>query len=255
MIYLNRKKLLLFKPLKTASTSLEIAFACNACEDDIVTPMSTMYELMRLDMGAQLPVNYASNAEIERRYRAKIKALSSLRKLVPGVKLDTLEKVVKPFYKTKRNRKFFNHIKPSEVAAIMGDDFLKDSFIVTMCRHPYEVLISRVYWERWKKHRESDFDLNAAIDSMLETKEPLNLDYYFYKNEFVPDFVIRYENLTEDIAALEKKFDLRLLENMPVAKGKIRKSNEPAESVLSERQKEICYEKNKPIFERFGYTP
>ena len=254
MIYLKSKKLLFIKPLKTASTSLEIAFACNATEEDIVTPMSTNYELVRLEMGAQLPINYALNKSAEKRYRAKIHALSKLHAIFPWIALETLEKCCRPFFKTRGKKAFFNHIKPAEIAANMGDQFLKDAFIVTMCRHPYEVLVSRVYWERWKKHRESEFDVSTAIDQMLIDKEPLNLDYYYYNDQFVPNFVIRYEHLAEDIAELEKKFDLKLTEKMPFTKNKVRKSQESAASVLNDRQKEICYEKNKPIFEKFGYA-
>lgn len=252
MIYLKNKKLLFIKPLKTASTSLEVAFACNATEEDIVTRMSTNYELMRLEKGAQLPTNYMKSRGPERRYRAKIWILSKLHALLPWIELETLDKYIKPLCHTRGKRIFFNHIKPAEIADRLGEQFLEDSFIVTMCRHPYEVLVSRVYWERWKKHRESDFDLSAAIDRMLEN-EPLNLDYYYYKNKFIPDYVIRYENLMEDIETLEKKFGLKLIENMPQTKNKIRSSKEPASAVLSDRQKQICYEKNKPIFEQFGY--
>ncbi len=123
-----------------------------------------------------------------------------------------------------------------------------------MCRHPYEVLVSRVYWERWKKQRASEFDFNVAVEEILK-REPLNLDYYFHKGEYVPNFVIRYEHLTDDIAELERKFDLKLIEKMPHTKSKIRTSQAPASEVLSERQKQICYEKNKPIFDKFGYAP
>lgn len=252
MIYLKSKKLLFIKPLKTASTSLEIAFACNASEEDIVTRMTTNYELMRLEMGAQLPINYMESRAPEARYRTKIRILNGLHKTFPSVELDTLDKYVKPLCRTRGKKIFFNHIKPTEIAERLGAKFLEESFIVTMCRHPYEVLVSRVYWERWKKYRTKEFDFQSAVEEILK-KEPLNLDYYFYNGEYIPDFVIRYENLLEDISTLEKKFDLKLIEKMPQTKSQVRTSKEPASSVLSDRQKQICYEKNKPIFERFGY--
>jgi hypothetical protein len=252
MIYLKRKNLLFIKPLKTASTSLEIAFACNATDEDIVTRMTTSYELMRLQMGAQLPVNYMESRAPEARYRAKMRTLNKLHSMFPAAELETLEKILKPFFNTRGKRVFFNHIKPAEIAERLGDKFLEESFVVTMCRHPYEVLVSRVYWERWKKQRTTEFDFHAATEEILE-REPLNLDYYFYKGKYVPNFVIRYEHLNDDIAELEKKFDLKLIENMPQTKNKVRSSKEPAAAILSEKQKEICYEKNKPIFEQFGY--
>jgi hypothetical protein len=254
MIYLKSKNLIFIKPLKTASTSLEIAFACNAKPEDIVTRMTTSYELMRLEMGAQLPVNYMNSRATEARYRAKIRILNFLHKLLPHVEIEAIDRFIKPFCMTRGKKLFFNHIKPTEVAAILGDKFLEEAFVVTMCRHPYEVLVSRAYWERWKKQKLTQFDVSAAVDEILE-KEPLNLDYYFHNGKFVPDFVIRYEHLLEDIAELERKFGLNLIQYMPKTKNKLRKSEESAADVLTEKQKKICYEKNRPIFERFGYAP
>lgn len=253
MIYLESKKLLFIKPLKTASTSLEIAFSCNAGPRDIVTPISVKDELLRYQMGGQLPANYAANAKVEERYAARVSMVARLQKIFPGAAPERLEGLLKPFYRTGGRKPVFNHIKPAELVALKGRAFLDDSFVVTMCRHPYEVLVSRVFWERWKKERSTEFDLSAAIDKMLES-EPLNLDYYFLDGEYIADFVIRYEHLSEDLEALEFRFGLKLLEHMPFTKNNVRKSKEPAESMLTERQKEACFEKNRLIFEKFGYT-
>jgi hypothetical protein len=253
MIYLKSRKLLFIKPLKTASTSLEIAFSCNACPEDIVTPISTKDELLRLKMGGQMPVNYAQSRSVERRYDAKVRMIDRLGRMFPNLALETQEKLVKPFYRTKGRKPYFNHIKPAELVAQAGKQILDDSFVVTMCRHPYEVLVSRVYWERWKKERATEFDVSAAIDLMLES-EPLNLDYYFYEGEFIPDFVVRYENLTEDLERLESMQNLELLKHMPFTKNAVRKTRTPASEMLSDTQKKVCYEKNRLIFEKFGYV-
>ena len=252
MIYLKEKKILFIKPLKTASTSVEIALSCNASAEDIVTPISSNYELLRLEMNGQMPVNYANDRRIEDQYKNSIIMLKKLHSTFSFLDLDQLDKFLKLFYRGKGKKLFFNHIKPEKIIELKGQKFLDDSFVVTMCRHPYEVLVSRVYWSRWKSQGITDFDLTSAIDIMLE-KGALNLDYYFYDGKYVPDFVIRYENLHEDLRELEERFDLKLMEKLPFTKHKVRKAKEPAKDVLTERQKEICFEYNKQIFEQFGY--
>lgn len=251
MIYLKSRKLLFIKPLKTASTSLEIALSCNATSDDIVTPISLSSELLRLKMKGQIAINYLENSS-DINYRKKIILIEKLCKLLPNIKPENFDRFFKIFYKTRGKRVFFNHIKPEEIARIQGEDFLTDSFIVTMCRHPYEVLVSRIYWEKWKKQRVSEFDMKSEIDKMLELPA-LNYDYYFYQDKYLPNFVIRYENLNDDLRELENKFNLKLIENMPLTKNDVRSSKKPAYEVLTDEQKEVCFEKNKKIFECFGY--
>ena len=252
MIYLKKPDLLFIKPLKTASTSVEIALSCNATPEDIVTPISLNYELLRLEKNGQLPVNYALDRKSERRYRRRIQMLAKLHARFPRVSLERFNGILKLICRGGGKRLFYNHIKPTEIVRRTSEAFLQHSFVVTMCRHPYEVLVSRVYWERWKKDRISAFDVGSAVDAMLEN-EPLNLDYYFYKGEYIPDFVIKYETLLDNLLELEKRFGLKLTDNLPFTKNKVRTEKKPAREVLTDRQKAVCYEKNKPIFEKFGY--
>jgi hypothetical protein len=253
MIYLKKHNLLFVKPLKTASTSVEIALSCNATPEDIVTPISLNYELLRLEKKGQLPVNYAANKRDETRYAAKIRMLARLHARFPAVDLERLAEWIKLFYGKSGQRIFFNHIKPQEIMRRQSETFFKESFVVTMCRHPYEVLLSRVYWERWKKQHESEFNVEQAVDAML-ANEPLNLDYYFCGDQYLPNFVVRYEQLQQDLAELEKRFGLDLCNNLPLTKKKTGQPKPPAAEVLTARQKTICYEKNRLIFEKFGYA-
>jgi hypothetical protein len=251
MIYLKSRKLLFIKPLKTASTSLEIALSCNATADDVVTPISLSSELLRLKMKGQLAINYLDNSS-DINYRKKILLIEKFCERFPNIKPENFDKFFKLLYKSRGKRVFYNHIKPEEIARSQGEEFLKDSFIVTMCRHPYEVLVSRIYWEKWKKQRVSEFDMKSEIDKMLEAPA-LNYDYYFYQEKYLPNFVIRYEHLNDDLRELEKKFNLKLIENMPLTKNDVRSSKKPAYEVLTDEQKELCYAKNKRIFEYFSY--
>jgi hypothetical protein len=251
MIYLKKHNLLFIKPLKTASTSVEIAFSCNADADDIVTPISMNDELLRLEKGGQLPVNYSKSRLSEWIYRARVRFLGRLKK--KGVEdLAHRNEVLKSIFRGGKRRVVYNHIKPTELMKRKGDSFFMESFVVTMCRHPYDVLLSRVYWERYKKGGSSEFDLEKVTDEMLEN-EPLNLDYCFLDGRFFPDFVIRYEHMQDDLRELEDTFGLSLVDHLPFTKNKVRKEKKSAADVLTERQKADCYEKNRLIFEKFGY--
>jgi hypothetical protein len=252
MIYLKKHNLLFVKPLKTASTSVEIALSYNATPEDIVTPISLKDELFRLETNGQMPVNYAVHKRQEPRYIRKIRIISRLHARFPSVSLEKLSGIVDMFYYSRVKRLLSNHNMLAEVIQRKGEAFLRDSFLVTMCRNPYDVLLSRVYWEKWKKERVSEFDLSPAVDAMLE-RGPLNFDYYFYNGEYLPDFVIRYEHLNDDLAKLEKKFGLKLVENLPFTKEKVKKEKKSAKEILTDRQRALCYEKNRLIFEKFGY--
>jgi hypothetical protein len=236
MIYLREKQLLFLKPRKTAGTSVEIALSCNANADDIVTPITFNDELIRIEKGGQFPVNWATK-EIEDVYRtrtlayAKSGADSSFR-------LYSLKEA-----------KFFNHISPAKIVEITGADFLENAFIVTMCRHPYEQLISQVYF---KFRNNNDADFNETIYEILGRGSP-NKCYYFYDGKFLPDFVIRYEHLLDDLRDLEQRFQLSLVDNLPRTKYQYRKNRRPAREILTEEQKKICYQHNLEIFEQFGY--
>ena len=251
MIYLKKHNLLFIKPLKTASTSVEIALSCNATAEDIVTPISVKDELLRLELGGQLPVNYSRSSLSEAIYRSRVRFLSLL-KIQDAGKLVAMNARLKSVFHGGKRRIVYNHIKPDEIIKRKGEAFLKDSFVVTMCRHPYDVLVSRVFWERFKKGGDSDFDVEREIDNMLK-KGPLNFDYYFLNEKFIPDYTVKYEDMTNGLKWLDDKFNLKLVENLPVTKNTARKKEKEPKDILTEEQRERCYEINRQIFNKFGY--
>jgi len=67
------------------------------------------------------------------------------------------------------------------------------------------------------------------------------------------DTVLRYEHLSEDLEALEKKFDLDLVSKLPHTKHTYRTDRRPAAEVLTDEEKARCYTVNKIYFDTFGY--
>ncbi len=236
MIYLRDRKLLFLKPRKTAGTSLEIALSCNAGPKDIVTPLVLGDELLRIERGGQFPVNWA-DPETERDYAVEV---------ARNCRSDDLNRTLF----VDKTARFSNHMIPKQVALTAGERFLLDAEVVTMCRHPYEVFVSQVYY--FVAYR----DLKTPFTELADELAPLvytNVPYYGYKRRYLPRFVVRYEHLREDLRQLESDFGLDLLSKLPVTKKGARKDRRPAAELLTQAQKDICYERNRPIFERFGY--
>lgn len=242
MIYLAEHKLLFFKPKKTAGTSVEIALSCNASARDIVTPIHPLDEIKRHELGGQLPVNWAWSAQSEENYRSRFEDYLRTGTLKPrwfGFRRGKLYK--------RREAKWVNHITPAKVAkSPEGRAMMEGAFIVTMCRHPYETMVSYAS----HLHAENGGSLERVLD-WASKQAPFNEKFLF--GERRPDFVIRYEHLKEDLAQLEQKFGLVLCSKLPVTKGTARKDRRSAHEVLTPVQKERIRKSHARSFEGFGY--
>ena len=243
MIYLQKQKILFFKPMKTASTSVDIAFSCNADSEDIVTPVLPEDEIIRKKQGGQFPCNWAWNSKYEIAFKQSIDQFE-----IDGLRPKGILGKPKKFY-SKRQAKFYNHITPTLLAKRMGEQFVKEAYMITMVRHPYEVIVS---YANHTSRRMKKPDIQKVIAKTLK-KTPINDKFLFTK--FAPDFVIRFENLSDDLTELENKFGLSLNANLPFTKHKFRKDKSKAKSVLTDAQKELCYTKYRRQFDTFGYKP
>ncbi len=243
MIYLSKPNLLFLKPKKTAGTSVEIALSCNAGAGDIVTPIVPEDEAVRYQLGGQFPLNWAWNRRLETDYASSFEAYLENGKIKPrwfGLRKGRLY--------SRSAAKFVNHIPPALILKRAGKTFLENSFVVTMCRHPYETVVS------WASHLHADNggEFEHVLDRAVRHR-PLNEVYYFSIRK--PDFVIRYESLQTDLRALEERFGLTLVQNLPVTKGKARRDRRPARELLSKEQRDIILWSHKRTFDTFGYEP
>ena len=136
MIYLKSRNLLFVKPKKTAGTSVEIALSCNAEDDDIVTPIVHDDEKIRQELGGKFPVNWAWIRGAETSYRRNFRAW-----VKDGTWPMRFGLRSKRLY-NRRAGKFFNHMTPAQIQMRTRRDFLENAFMVTMVRHPYELVVS-----------------------------------------------------------------------------------------------------------------
>lgn len=243
MIYLAERKILFVKPKKTAGTSVEVAWSCNATDKDIVTPLLEEDELIRWKQGGHFPVNWAWWTRFETDYRRRFDQY-----MKDGV-------VPRRYFGLKRGRlyqrlgaKFINHITPAAIRKRTGDEFVDRSYLVTMCRHPYEQVVSMAFHLR----SGTDKPLEHFLDLTLR-RPPLNDAYLFDRKR--PDFVIRYEYLRDDLAELERKFDVTLVEKLPFTKNTARADRRPAADMLTEAQKQHIQKMYQGTFATYGYQP
>lgn len=246
MIYLKQQNLLFLKPFKTAGTSVEIALSCNATESDIVTPFGGHLddEFKRIDLGGQMPCNWATSDEVDAQYRKKLKVLRTLEKL------GRLEDGTPVLYEDSDLR-YSSHMTPARLAETDGSDFLEQAFYVTMSRHPYEQVMSLA---SWRNQKNENFNLPHAIDQIIRSdRRQTNEVFYLADGKYLPDFVIRYEHLNEDLESLESRFKLDLRAKLPVTKRNLTKDSRPAAEVLTDDQKEACYRAFASMFDALGY--
>lgn len=254
MIYLKSRKLLFLRPHKTDARKLEIALSMAAGRDDVVTPLELRHELSRLAQGGSLPRNYSSSRLAERLLRAQIRCVAWCARHRPQL---APERVGRSFQRVLgtlgAHHRLSNHSGLSRVARVLGREVFEQATVVTMCRHPYDVLEFRARWALGGRGRDASPDvLSAAIDRVLE-EEPLNEDFYFLDGAFVPGFVIRHEHLADDLREAERRFGIELLRFVDFERD-VAPNAGAANMVLSAEQKRVCGERNARIFEHFGYA-
>ncbi len=240
MIASFSKNFIYIRTRKTASTSTEIVLGSWCGPEDIVTPVGVDDELTRLDYGGS-PRNFATDRELEAAYRRSLptadrKAIAVLYKRI----MQALH--------------FHHHMSALEVRSMVEPAFWDSAFKFTVERHPYEKVVSLTYW----RNRQRDLagrELSRALDEMIDGAEFRNFDLYAAEGKPIVDKVLRYEKLSEELAAVAKRMGEALPPVLPLSKGHYRKDRSPASQLLSDAQKarvrEICREE----FELMGYDP
>ena len=152
----------------------------------------------------------------------------------------------------------------SKVPDEVWDNYLKFS----IARNPWDRAISYFFWmrrqdpaiksrKRFYHHLGVPFNELAkprkALHGFLQSEEFVNNDRFYVKDdELCVDFVIRYENLSEDLTEVCKKTGLPPID-LPHLKTGFRQKHHHYSEYFDEESKAIVAEKHKNDIRLFGY--
>lgn len=227
------------KTRKTAGSSMEVALATHAGPDDIVTPLGLKEEIERIRLYPDShPRNFSENKESE---KAFIEALRNGDKRGMGAAFWGEDR-------KKRNLSVQRHGGAKSARKLVGEDFWNSAFKFTIERHPYEKAVSLAWFARGKR------EFSDALEDVLTKDLYRNFELYSERGKSVVDFIIRYENLAEDVQRAEQGLGgLPILSRLPKANAAKRRDRRPASEVLTDKQKAIVYETCREEFDLMGY--
>jgi hypothetical protein len=236
MIASFSKNFIFLKTHKTASTSIEIVLSSWCSDRDICTPFAGVDEITRVSFGG-IAMNFADDADYVTKYQeaaraGDVAAMKSLRSPVQ-----------------KRGR-FTNHMPGTKVRELIPE-LWNTAYKFTVERHPYDRVISRVYWDR---KGVGPVDLCSEIDKAIEHPSLPNFPVYSENGNLLVDEVIRYDRLWPRINEMAAQYGEKPITDPPKAKGGYRTNRQPPEELLSAKQKARVYERTALEFEIMGFV-
>lgn len=230
MIVSHARKFIFVKTRKTSGTSMEISLSQACGPDDIITPISWEDELIRLEFGGRLPQNYEGRGEAK--YRDMIKA----RKL----------KVLR----ARRRGRFYNHMPAVAIRDRVGKDVWEQYFTFSIERHPYEKVVSHVYFHARDKRR---WDFNRELERVLQKGYYVSYPIYSDGDQPIVDFIVNFERMQEDLARLSERLGFDVAAHYPKTKHQFRSERRPASELLSDAAKATIYEQCRVEFDALGF--
>ena len=230
MIISHSRNFIFIKTRKVSGTSMEISLSQVCGGDDVVTPISYEDELVRLELGGCLPQNYGDRKE------EKFRELIRTRNPSGG--------------EVKNKVKFYNHVPAVKVRDHVGQDIWDKYFTFSMERHPYDKVISVLYYHM--RGREN-WNFDKELKKVIKKKNYVNYPVYSDGDEPIVDFIVNYERLQEDLKVLSEKLGFDVAAHYPQTKHKYRSDRRPARELLNDEQKELIFKNCFVEFEKLGF--
>ncbi|MDR0497734.1 MAG: hypothetical protein LBH42_08980 [Treponema sp.] len=248
MIISFKEKFIFVKPRKLAGTSIEVALSSICGNDDIITPVSPVDELQRIDL--MHCRNYDDDKQAEAEYIAQLKMIKKFPDL--DVKLRDIETP---------EGTYFNHMSLKRACALIKQD-ISDFTVIFPVRDPYATIISLASWRIANKEgifkrtwpvKNSDKAtkkyLNKNIDACIKTvRDNFELCSGYKAHKHV---ILRYENLQDDFNGLLKAMGYPPI-TLPHLKKSTRLSTDPGDFFYP-KQINLVYDSLKEYFMSFGY--
>ena len=234
MILSHKHRFLFIKGRKVGGTSIEMLLAPFCGPSDIVTPISPVDEIRRLNAGG-IPRNYCPDPAVEARY-------------LQLVRDGSFDEARKMRVHSDKVYPFFNHMPVALVEQLA--EFDPGEFTLAyVVRDPYAKIISLANMNLSFSGysgvpMENDAaDIRRSIQKLFETDQFLlarNIDLYQTENAYQYQIILRQEHLVRDICYLLGRLGLEQIgAEIPHAKqGSIRK-NYSARAMFTREQLDI----------------
>ena len=251
MIVCHRHRFVFLKTVKTAGTSVEVFLRRFCGPQDIVTPITPIDEQTPVAAGLP-PRNYARDRALELAYCEHVAA----GRLDEALALH------------RKGAVFFNHMSAAMLQHQLGAGLLKDYFVFTIERHPYDRAISRAAfdlgmaaYQDGKETAVTPEDVIGHIRYRLAAGgggDFSNWSIYTLDDKVVADAVVYYEAMQEGLEQVLKRLGLDggadIAEALPHLKGGIRPRRMTRAMLpqdIKTALRAICARE----FETFGYRP
>ncbi len=255
-----QKKLIFVKPRKVAGTTIEI-FLSKYCkgENDIITRI--LEENLRTKLGYSGSKNYLSSNQKKFNFRLFYDFFLSFIKVIPGIKkLFTVN--YPPNFKIWNgpfwieNFKFKEHEFIKDIKKKIDSKFFDEAFKITVVRNPYETFISQFFWQKHRGFISKETKFYEYTKNNCEFFFNQQKNIIFLNNDLPYNFIIKYENLIEDLVKLAKQIGI----NHSDIKGQLLKIQTKTNitkknkfEILDNKSKKIIEKNARVFFEKFGY--
>lgn len=137
----------------------------------------------------------------------------------------------------------------------MFPDLWRRAFKFTIERHPYEKVVSRVFWNIYRRGGNLEAEFDRELRDVLETAFFIDRHLYMINGEIAVDEIISFHCLWDRIAELGASIGRSLPTILPDAKAHHRKDRRPAAEILSARQRAAIRNVAAFEFDTFGFAP
>ncbi len=247
MILSKMHKFIFVKGVKVGGTSVEIALSTICGPADILTPITPIDELKRLEIDAGAR-NYSTDRVTECAY------LAALRR-TPVSDLATFARATGTY---------FNHMSLRDILLLCGPD-AAEYRVVCVERHPYAKIFSwanhKLSFEAYRtggEMRSCWLELRHYLERAVEDRSIVavkNIDRYRGPDGSISAHVMRFEQLNNDFQRFVATLGIRYQSSLPHAKRGILANNLDPRDLLNKRQLAIINEIFREEFEVFQYEP
>lgn len=240
MIICHTHRFIFIKTRKTASSSVEIGLSRACAGDDVVTPLSVQSgdEALRAQEGGFGPANWLKDIGEHR-------SLREWRRLL---------------FRGQRAQRFAPHTTLAELQTLVPADTLDSYLKFTLERNPWDRAVSRYFWQkhRWERNGHTGFPTLSEYLRFLERDKPhwlSNWGHYTIDGRIAVDRVLRYENLSSELATLQADLAIGASIALPArrAKGGYRSDRLHYSELLSDHDRRLVRRVCAPEIEAFGY--